>query len=52
VCDEDNLLKSQLGDDGIELTDLTGSGIRIAGGFVGSTPPKKIKGNDSTWWER
>jgi hypothetical protein len=32
VRDEDYLLKPQLGDDGIEVTDLTGSGIRIAGG--------------------
>jgi hypothetical protein len=50
VRDEDDLLKPQLGDHGIEVTDLTGRGVRIAGGFVRSPPPKKIKGNDSTRW--
>ncbi len=48
--DEDCLLKPQLGDDGIQVTDLIGSGIRIARGFIRSTPPKKIKGNDPTRW--
>ena len=31
-----------------QFTDLIGRGIRIAGGLFGSTPPKKIKSNDST----
>jgi hypothetical protein len=49
VRDEDYLLKPQLGDDGIQVTGLTGSSIRITGRFIRSTPPEKIKGNDSTW---
>jgi hypothetical protein len=52
VRDEDYLPKPQLGDDGIQVTGLTGSGIRITGGFIRSTPPKKIKGNDSTRWRQ
>jgi hypothetical protein len=44
------MLQPQLSNDGIQFPDLVGSGIRIAGGFVRSTPPKKIKGNDSTRW--
>ena len=47
--DEDDLLKPQLCDDRIEVTDLIGSGIRIPGG-IRSPLPKKIKGNDSTRW--
>jgi hypothetical protein len=47
VRDEDYLLKPQLADDGIQVTDLIGSGIRIAGGFVRSAPAKKIKNNDA-----
>jgi hypothetical protein len=50
VRDEDYMLQPQLSNDGIQFPDLVGSGIRIAGGFVRSTPPKKIKGNDSTRW--
>jgi hypothetical protein len=48
VRDEDDLLEPQLGDDGIQVTDLVGSGIRIAGWFIRTAPPEKIKGNDST----
>jgi len=47
---EDYMLKTQLAEDGIEVTNLIGSGIRIAAGFLRSTPPKKIKGNDSARW--
>ena len=47
---EDYLPKPQLGDDGIQVTDLIGSSLRIARGFIRSTPPKKIKGNDPTRW--
>jgi hypothetical protein len=47
---EDYLLNPQLGDDGIQVANLTGMGIRIAERFIRSTPPKKIKGNDSTRW--
>jgi hypothetical protein len=50
VRDEDYMLQPQLSNDGIQFPDLVGSGIRIADGFVRSTPPKKIKGNDSTRW--
>jgi hypothetical protein len=38
-----------LGDDGIQVTDLIGGGIRIARWLVRSAPPKKIKENDSAW---
>ena len=39
--DEDYMLQPQLSNDGIQFPDLVGSGIRIAGGFVRSTPPRR-----------
>jgi hypothetical protein len=50
VRDEDNFRKPQLNDHGIEVSDLIGSGIRIAEGFIRRAPAKKIKGNNSTRW--
>ena len=48
--DEEDLLKPQLGDNGIQVTDLNpGGGIRIAGWLIRTAPPKKIKENDSAW---
>src|SRR6516162_2214413 len=47
--DKEHLLKLQLGDDGIQLTDLIGGGIRIAGWLIRIAPAKKIKQNDSAW---
>jgi hypothetical protein len=41
--DGDDLLKPQLGDDGIEVTDLIRGGIRIAGRLIRTPPPEKIK---------
>jgi hypothetical protein len=49
VRDEEDLLKPQLGDDGIQVADLISSGIRIAGWLIRIAPPKKIKENDSAW---
>src|SRR5512135_2415079 len=49
VRDEEDLLKPQLDDDGIQVTDLIGGGIRIAGWLIRTAPPKKIKENDSAW---
>jgi hypothetical protein len=43
------LLKPQLVDNGIQVTDLIGGGIRIAGWLIRTAPPKKIKENDSAW---
>ena len=50
VRDKDYLLKAQLGDDGIQVIDLTRRGVRKAKGFVRTTPPQKVEGNDPTRW--
>ena len=49
VRDEGDLPEPQLRDDGIQVTDLIGGGIRIAGRLIRTAPPKKIKENDSAW---
>src|SRR5262249_19845340 len=49
VCDESDLPEPQLGDDGVQVTDLIGGGIRIAGRLIRTAPPKKIKYNDAAW---
>jgi hypothetical protein len=49
VRDEEDWLKPQLGDDGIQVTDLIGGGIRIAGWHIRTAPPEKIKENESAW---
>ena len=43
VRHEEDLLKPQLGDDGIHVTDLIGGSIGIAGWLIRTAPPKKIK---------
>jgi hypothetical protein len=43
VRDEGDLLKPQLGDDRIQVTDLIGGGIRV----IRTAPPEKIKCDDS-----
>jgi hypothetical protein len=49
MCDEEDVLKPQLGDDDIQVADLIGGGIRITGWLIRAAPPKKIKQNDSAW---
>jgi hypothetical protein len=49
VRDKEELLKPELGDDGIQVTDLIGGGIRIARWLIRTPPPKKIKENDPAW---
>src|SRR6516162_8827837 len=43
VRDQEDLLKPQLGDDGIEVADLIGGGVSIAGWLIRTAPPKKIE---------
>ena len=42
VRDEEDLLKPQLSDDGIQVTDLIGGGIRIAGWLIRTAPPEVV----------
>src|SRR6516225_9896326 len=41
--DKDDLPEPQLGDDGVEVTDLIVGGVRVAGRLVGTAPPEGIK---------
>jgi len=43
VRDEDDLPEPQLGDDGVEVTDLIVGGVRVAGRLIRTAPPEKIK---------
>jgi hypothetical protein len=47
VRDEGDLPEPQLVDDGIQVTDLIGSGIRVASRLIRTAPPEKIKCDDS-----
>jgi hypothetical protein len=49
VRDKEDLFKPQLGDDGIQVADLIGGRVSVAGWFIGTAPTKKIKQNDSAW---
>jgi hypothetical protein len=49
VRDEEDWLQPQLSDDGIQVTDLIGGGIRIAGWLIRTAPPEEIKENDPAW---
>ena len=41
--DEDDLPEPQLGDDGVEVTDLIVGGVRVAGRLIRTAPSEKIK---------
>jgi hypothetical protein len=43
VRDEDDLPEPQLGDDGVEVTNLIVGGIWITGRLIRTAPPEKIK---------
>src|SRR6516225_7836146 len=47
VRDEDDLPEPQLGDDGVEVTDLIVGGVRVAGRLIRPAPPEKIKQHDA-----
>jgi len=43
VRNEDDLPEPQLGDDGVEVTDLIVGGVGVAGRLIRTAPPEKIK---------
>ena len=43
VRHEDDLAEPQLGDDGVEVTDLIVGGVRVAGWLIRTAPPEEIK---------
>src|SRR5947199_635484 len=46
VCDQHDLLKFELRNDGVEVPHLIGCGVGILGGLIGSSPTKKVKRHD------
>src|SRR6476661_4010147 len=47
--DEDDLPEPQLGDHGVEVTDLIVGGVRVAGRLIRAAPSEKIKSHDAAW---
>jgi hypothetical protein len=52
VRNEDDLPEPELGDDGVEVTDLIVGGVRVAGRLIRTAPTEKINSTTQRAGER